>query len=130
MIHRHLILLVCGLAILAVFTPGLVIANGSPAPAPFFSTLNDVPLMPGLQELPERSLSFDKPEGRIVEAFAAINAEHADPATIAAFYRRTLPQLGWEPASDMAFIRQDEQMTIRIGREDAYNILHIMIEPR
>src|SRR3546814_17721527 len=36
----------------------------------YVAGIPDLPLMPGLKELPDSGLVFDKPGGRIVEAFA------------------------------------------------------------
>ena len=36
----------------------------------YFSALPDLPVMPALEEVPEAGVSFDKPEGRIVEVYA------------------------------------------------------------
>src|SRR5690554_5350063 len=43
--------------------PGDGRAYDEPAPQ-FFTALQDVPLMPGLHEVPEMTVVFDKPEGR------------------------------------------------------------------
>ena len=62
------------------------------------------------------ALIFDKPEGRIVsiEALAAIPS-----ADIFAFYRLSLPNLGWQIKPELAirnsetFYREDEALTIK-----------------
>jgi hypothetical protein len=36
----------------------------------FFQSVNDIPLMPGLNEITDQEMVFDKPEGRIAEAAA------------------------------------------------------------
>ncbi|MDH5749772.1 MAG: hypothetical protein OEY85_10740, partial [Rhodospirillales bacterium] len=44
------------------------------APAvPFVSGMEDLPLMPGLEEVAASSIVFDTPQGRIVETFATGN---------------------------------------------------------
>lgn len=67
----------------------VAVAQGSPA---FLSALGDVPLAPGLAEVPGGGVTFDDPTGCIVEAFAAGAAGRNE---VAAFYRSTLPVLGW-----------------------------------
>lgn len=80
----------------------------------FFETLYDVPVMDGLEELPDMALSFDKMGGRISEAGAI--AKDLSPQEIMTFYAETLSQMGWRQKSNGVFIRQGE-------------ILKIMIEP-
>lgn len=59
-------------------------APSQPAPATtFFHVLNDLPVMPGLRELPDEAINFDKPEGRIVTATAV--SDHVSPEKIAVF---------------------------------------------
>ena len=52
--------------------------------------------MPGLTEVPGAGIVFDKPQGRIVEAYAE-GAVAGD--VVVAFYENTLPQLGWTEVS-------------------------------
>ncbi|HSE79307.1 MAG TPA: hypothetical protein VLG66_15010 [Alphaproteobacteria bacterium] len=75
----------------------------------FVAGIDDLPLMPGLTSMPESSVAFDSPAGRIVEAYAAGTATRA---AISEFYRRTLPQLGWQPAGTNAFRREGEQLKL------------------
>ena len=65
----------------------------------FFLAIDDLPLMPGLTEVPGAGVVFDKPQGRIVEAYAE-GAVAGD--VVAAFYENTLPQLGWTEISSSA----------------------------
>jgi hypothetical protein len=68
-----------------------------PAITAFFSALQDVPVMEGMQELPDYTLVFDKPEGRIVETLAVYDTVSADDSEkIRAFYQSVLPQFGWQ----------------------------------
>src|SRR5580658_1155962 len=69
----------------------------------------DVPLMPGLVTVAGKSLAFDKPEGRIVEA------EAHGPVTRAKardFYDTTLPQLGWNADGADRWRREGEVLRI------------------
>ena len=50
--------------------PVAVLAASGPSPAGFLSNLDDIPLMQGLIERKDLAISFDKAEGRIVEAQA------------------------------------------------------------
>ena len=52
--------------------------------------------MDGLTEQADSGVVFDKPDGRIVERYAS------GPLTtdsVVAFYKETLPQLGWQAAT-------------------------------
>lgn len=85
------------------FDSPILAANG------FVAGIDDLPLMPGLTAMPEGSVAFDSPAGRIVEAYAAGTTTRA---AISDFYRRTLPQLGWQPAGDNAFRREGERLRL------------------
>jgi|TARA_B100001964_G_C14074551_1_gene527405 hypothetical protein len=76
----------------------------------FFSGLEDLPLMAGLNEVADLGLIYDKPEGRIVEAYAQ---GPVAPARVLAFYSETLPQLGWAAESEISYRRESEILTIR-----------------
>ncbi len=67
--------------------------------------------MQGLTELPEMGLEFDKPGGRIVEAVAGGTVTQAQ---VIEFYRRSLPQLGWQRAEGQggSFVRDKEWLSI------------------
>ena len=64
----------------------------------FIAEIDDLPLMPGLAEVEGAGVVFDKPSGRIVEAYArgAVTRE-----AVASFYRDTLPQLGWSETAGL-----------------------------
>ena len=94
----------------------------------FFETLNDVPLMPGLYEMLDESVVFDKPGGRIIESAAA--SEDLAAREIESFYQQTLPQLGWNQVGDDTFIRQDESLTLNVENRGPYNVVRFMVSPR
>ncbi|HWI29202.1 MAG TPA: hypothetical protein VN668_19660 [Stellaceae bacterium] len=86
----------------------------------FVAGTEDVPLMPGLQPVPGSALTFDKPQGRIVEAQARGKVTRA---AVHAFYAQTLPQLGWKPAGSNSWRREGE--TLRLDFHDAENALAV-----
>jgi hypothetical protein len=59
----------------------------------FLTAAPDIPLAPGLVESESGALIFDKPGGRII-TIEALSA--APSAQIFAFYRASLPNLGWQ----------------------------------
>lgn len=86
------------------------------APAPqsraangFFSTVPDLPVMPGMTEIADAGVIFDKPEGRIVAMYAKGKLA---PRAVLGFYADTLPQLGWRAAGDRSFRRDGELLRL------------------
>lgn len=113
---------------LCVFTGGH--AQENPHATTFFSVLNDVPVMPGYAEVAEEALTFDKPEGRIIKAAAVAPATVAASETVLAFYKNTLPQLGWQMEKEGVFVREQERLTLNIHIKEGVSVLRLWIEPR
>jgi hypothetical protein len=120
MVFRKVLLI---LAVLTVLAPVSAFAEESK----FFSTLNDIPLMPGLYEVTRDSVSFDKAEGRIVETAAA--SETVSAGQIRAFYASALPQLGWAQAGEDAYSRNGEKLTLRLESRERLNVVHLSLSP-
>ncbi len=117
-----------------IFLSGLIFLVSLAAPLAmaqtetrFFSVPNDMPLMPGLSELPARATAFDKPEGRIAEASAAGRISAVE---IKKFYETLLPQLGWKRGGGDFYVRQDEQLAMRTGTENGMGVVRFSIAPR
>ncbi len=115
----------------------LALAGGAPSYAEnasrvqeqrFFESLGDVPLMPGLYEMPEESMVFDQPEGRIAESAAA--AEGLPLEEIRAFYASALPQMGWRRRADGSFARDGESLTMNVENRDGYSVVRFMVSPQ
>jgi len=124
-----------GLIAATVFA--LALAAGFPAVAEtasrvqeqqFFESLQDVPLMPGLYEMPEESVVFDKPDGRIAESAAA--SQELRGEEILAFYSHTLPQMGWDRTGEGAYVREGEVLTMNVENRDGFNVVRFTISPR
>jgi hypothetical protein len=81
----------------------------------YVANVEDLPLMPGLSEIAGAGLVFDKPEGRIVEAYARGSLT---PEAVLAFYRRSLPQLGWVAAGPAAYHREGERLDLEVLGQD------------
>ncbi len=92
----------------------------------FFDLVEDLPLMPGLVEVREASVVFDKPDGRIVEAYAVGEVEQG---RVLAFYRQTLPELGWAPVDSDGYRREGEYLRLRVSRRRQTVMLRISIAP-
>lgn len=101
--------------IAVLFAALLWIGLGVPAAAQdsdgFVGGVADLPLMPGLAEMPDRGLIFDKPGGRIVEAYAA---GAVAPDAVASFYDTTLPQLGWQRDQGGGYLREGERLELTL----------------
>ncbi len=74
----------------------------------FVSTIEDLPLMPGLIE-EAGGMVFDSSGGRIVEAFAT---GEVSEGAVRDFYGETLPQLGWRPLGSGAYRREKEVLKV------------------
>jgi hypothetical protein len=80
--------------------------------AGFISGFEDLPLMPGLTQVPDAGTMFDTPSGRVVEAYAKGKVAVAD---VAAFYDKTLPHLGWKKVTAHRYRREGEVLDLEIG---------------
>ncbi|MCB9990525.1 MAG: hypothetical protein H6867_03975 [Rhodospirillales bacterium] len=103
-------------------------AGRTESPQAFFQSLNDVPLMPGLYEMLDESVIFDKPEGRIIESMAA--GQGLAGQDIEQFYQQALPQFGWNRVGADTYIRQGETLTLHVENQGDYKIVRFMVAPR
>jgi len=78
-------------------------------PVRFMQTIEDLPLMPGLDENAASGVNFDSPGGRIIEIYAVGRVTAAE---VVAFYQEVLPQLGWRGNSGELYIRDAESLRI------------------
>ncbi len=92
----------------------------------FLAGAADLPLMPGLRELPEMAMVFDKPDGRLVRAMAVGKTEQT---ALWRFYDETLPQLGWHRLGPGNFIRDGERLHITAKKSDGALIVRFAIAP-
>jgi len=94
----------------------------------FFTALQDIPLKPGLIELSDQTLVFDKPQGRIVESTA--KSEHGTEHDIRLYYKQSLPQLGWEYEEAGLYSRKQEHLHLNFETHEGQHFLRVMLEPR
>ena len=90
----------------------------------YLSLAPDIPLAPGLSEFDGGQVVFDKPEGRIVRIEAERLETRGAGDGVPAFYRETLPNLGWQfNGADntvdtvLTFERGGETLLITMQRE-------------
>jgi hypothetical protein len=103
------------------FAPLIASAQG------FLAAAVDVPLMSGLTEVEGLGVVFDKPSGRIVEAYAVGSLT---TALVDDYYKAALPQFGWLPQGDRLFERQNERLRLTIGGHDGALTVRFDITPR
>lgn len=120
------------LALLPFVLFGLEPQAGAIRPAAaesFLTAIADLPLAPGLSELSDQGLVFDKPGGRIVEAYAA---GQTSAAAVRSFYAETLPQLGWQAlgaGSEGAWRREGERLDLAVLSETGTILVRFTLRP-
>ena len=93
----------------------------------FITGFSDLPIMPGMQELPDANISFDTASGRIVEAFAKTEQ---NVEKILSFYKNVLPQLGWRVKKDTMFVRDTEILNLDLRKERDSVIVQFSLKPQ
>ena len=112
---RYILLIATILYVMGAGSLSVSAQNNSLGSDPlFFESLYDIPVMPGLEEVPELSVSFDKPGGRIAEAGAT--AENLEKQEIFGFYDKALSQMGWQKKEEGRYLREGEQLQIIIEK--------------
>jgi hypothetical protein len=124
MITRRPLRLLCLFALLLM--PPLLASPPALADR-FVAGTEDLPLMPELQPIAGSALSFDKPQGRIVEARAKGKVTRA---AVLRFYAQTLPQLGWQPAGRNAWQREGEKLQLDFHGQDGALTVGFTLAPR
>lgn len=110
-----------------VVLPGGLAAQAGADAEDWVAGIPDLPLMPGLEPLPESGVVFDNPGGRIVEAFAAGKVA---PQSVLAFYDETLPQLGWRRETSGAYLREGERLSLDISQDTGGVTVHFRLFPQ
>ncbi len=117
-------------ALILILTLGAVPADrgaGAEGHAAYLAAVADLPLMPGLAEVPGAGLVFDQPSGRIVEAYAQGAVSRA---AVRAFYLDTLPNLGWRPKAEALFQREGEELRLDVSGDDGALIVRFTLQPQ
>ena len=109
-------------AILCLTAVGAAAGQGK-----FFEALYDVPVMPGLEELPDQAMLFDKPDGRIASVVAA--SKTVGEADIKRFYEETLSQMGWKKSTQNQYVRGSDQLSLEIVKRPPLTVVHFTLEP-
>ena len=77
----------------------------------FFSVIEDLPVMPQLVEDTDAAMTFESSAGRVAEVEAS---GLASSDAINAYYKQSLPQLGWLPQANGSYRRGNELLAIEI----------------
>jgi hypothetical protein len=80
----------------------------------FLISIDDVPVIPEFKEITATGVNFETINGRIAQT-QAVGPKHPD--IVRAFYKNTLPQLGWRDIGANSFLREDEILHIQIKLE-------------
>jgi len=128
-----LFITICTLAAPAAAKENMVrYENGLNLTIDYFNDLQDIPVAPGLQEVEDAALVYDKPDGRIIEQEARGKARLED---ILDFYKETLPQLGWVQVKGGEFgyqyyYRNDEELKLRLKGDQNEAMLRLTLTPK
>lgn len=116
-----------GIASIAV-SAALVACASAPAHATeFLKAIDDVPLVAGLTEKPD-PVVFESDQGRVVQTLAE---GQVGSTAIGAFYRDTLPALGWkavEGQAGLVFERESERLTITVREPRSSDPVRVQFE--
>ena len=98
----------------------------------FLAAADDLPLMAGLVENVQAGVLYDKPGGRIVEAYASGTVRAYD---VVRFYASTLPELGWRrraaaAANILQFDREGERLTVEVRQLAGDVAVRFSLAPR
>ena len=121
-LFRSQIIFLLAFLFINVFNAGFVWSTEK-----FLTGFSDLPIMPGMQELPDANISFDTASGRIVEAFAKTEQS---VERILSLYKNMLPQLGWRVEKDTIFVRDSEILIIDLRKDGDSVIVQFSLEPQ
>ena len=114
--------------LMCLLVAGSVSVRAESVHAPvFFEALYDVPVMPGLEEVKDQAVLFDKPDGRIASVVAASKTLNA--ADIARFYDESLPQLGWKKISQNQYVRGKDRLVMDLTKTPPLTVVHFTLSP-
>ena len=92
----------------------------------FLAAIEDVPLMTELTEDRAATLDFDKPNGRLMEAYAYgdVSTENATD-----FYLTVMPEFGWQIVEGLVFLREGEMLRIEFIPEERSLVVRFILSP-
>jgi hypothetical protein len=93
----------------------------------YFEVLYDVPIMPGMEEVPGEAVLFDTAQGRIASTLAGIKAQSA-PA-ITAYYDRTLAAMGWKKSNENQYVREGQGLRLEFSAKPPVTFVRFTLSP-
>ena len=101
--------------------------NIPPAEPQFAKVIDDLPLMDGLELLPDNDVLFVAPRaGRIAETEAQ---GMVDVDAVYNFYRRSLPQMGWKIIDARTYTRDGEMLHIDAHADGKLTSVMFSVKP-
>lgn len=93
----------------------------------FDPVIDDLPLVDGLQPVPDEATLFVTPRsGRIAESVAVGSV---DVDEVYNFYKRALPHLGWKRLDARTYLRNKEKLRIDAHANGKVTTVHFSIKP-
>ncbi len=135
----YIIFTIAGVAAMSIVSSAYAASNINKAPVPiaaddvtvaqFTKTIDDLPLMPGLEPVDENDVLFVAGKDRIAESTAtgAVNSE-----AVYRFYQQSLPQLGWRSVDDRTYERGNERLRIDVSTANppkAATVVRFSLQP-
>ncbi|MGB1076865.1 MAG: hypothetical protein ACPG05_01025 [Bdellovibrionales bacterium] len=93
----------------------------------YLEILDDVPLMQGLELVPEATLVFDKPDGRIAETSYFSSSVTSEEIT--AYYSEVLPQLGWQMIDPFKYAREQDHLVFTPSQNNEESLVIFYLSP-
>ncbi|MBI05955.1 MAG: hypothetical protein CMM54_03130 [Rhodospirillaceae bacterium] len=92
----------------------------------FLAAIEEVPLMAELTEDLAATLYFDKPSGRLIEAYAygKVSVENATN-----FYLTVMPEFGWQIEEGLVFLREGEMLLMEFIPEERSLVVRFILSP-
>ena len=116
------------LSVLLMVSISAYSANAATGQQSYLHYLPDVPLLPGMTELTDQSVVFDKAEGRVIES--VVFAGFISAKDVQNYYNRTLPSLGWSMAGPDRFLRNGEQLIVKWEKVQDGAIVRFSLSPK
>jgi hypothetical protein len=94
----------------------------------FVQGSEDIPLLRGMEKMPDESLGFDSNSGSVISSSYKSEVELKK---VKNFYLKTLPRMGWNTTSDsnncIEFTRENEKLEIEFEEQDDVNMVKFFI---
>lgn len=94
---------------------------------PYVKGTEDLPLFVGFVPVEHKTLSYDSPSGRIIDAL--FYNKNTTKEQVEAFYSKTLPQLGWQEKEPFSYVRDKEHLRIYITKNIDRIYLQFKLSP-